>query len=123
MVEDSKSLFSSNASLPLEAAWTRANQGSGMQQAACSSLHKVIEDEESWSDRTVSLPLKAVGYHANEGSGKLHSVRLSDASSSDDVSLVQMVDSLGIVVSRLISSIRLTLGFLPNLLHSRTSFW
>ena len=123
MVEDSKSLLSSNASLPLEAAWTHANQGSGMQQATCSSLHKVIEDEESWSDRTVSLPSKAAGYHANEGSGKLHSVRLSDASSLDDVSLVQNVDSLGIVVSRQISSIRLTLGFLPNLLHSRTLFW
>ena len=123
MVEDSKSLLSSNASLPLEAAWTRANQGSGMEQVTCSSSHKVIEDEESWSGRTVLLPSKAAGYHANEGSGKLRSVRLSDASSLDDVSLVQTVDSLGIVVSRRISSIRLTLGFLPNLLHSRTSFW
>ena len=122
MVEDSKSLLSSNASLPLEAAWTRANQGSGMQRTTCSSSHKVIEDEDSWSDRTMSLPSKAVGYRANEGSGELHSVRLSDASSPDDVSLVQTVDSLGVVVSRQISSIRLTLGFLPNLLHSRTSF-
>ena len=123
MVEDSKLLLSSNASLPLEAAWTCANQGLGMQQATCSSSHKVIEDEESWSDRTVSLPLKAAGYRTNKGSGKLRLVRLSDALSSDDVSLVQTVDSLGTVVSRWISSIRLTLGFLPNLLHSRTSFW
>ena len=99
MVEDSKSLLSLNASLPLEAAWTRANQGSGMQQTTCSSLHKVIEDEDSWSDRTMSLPSKAVGYRANEGSGKLRSVRSSDTSSPDDVSLVQTVDSLGVVVS------------------------
>ena len=50
-------------------------------------------------------------------------IKSTDVSSSDGVGFVQAIESLGVVVSQQISAIRLTLGLLLKLLHSRTSSW
>ena len=91
VIEDLRSLLDLNVSLPLEAAWTRTNQGSGTQRVTCLSSHRVIKDMVLLSDRAVSLPSKAVENHANEGSRMLHSVRLMDTLSLDGIGLVQAI--------------------------------